>query len=716
MTAKELSLTEQTLRLAQESVDQLKSKLDEVSTAKSKEAKAHLEETANLRAAAIDATAAHEKLTDELKMDIFQLHANMKEVTEHFAKEEAALADKISVLGAQLVESESRQAEDATKSEEKIADLQALIDIIQARFSEEKSSLTHKIETLQSDAKAASAAAYKEREALSNKLSAITIELETSDKVRDSLLQNSSQLVKNNDFYLEKLKALEQQLAKAEGVSSVTSVQLSQLEEKHAIISRENQDTKCRLEQVLQEYESSKQEVVILKQGYIQKAKSAEMQVLLDEIQGLKNAPQYQINAPETALLHTKILALQEARETEIAVISHLFDENSFLRSQVTTIQSSGQQVATDSGNATEQQVTELSRKMDIAVRQNGVFEAQLNEVKKLADFAQNQILRLEQEKKEDRDARKLDEIFHKVCNDSEKEEEIFADSKHDIKEQNRRLLSENDNLKILLNKEQSAHNCSQARLELAESTLHSLKDELETVRSDHESCRSKIQELTSAQINSRLLAARNDTQLEEISKLKDQLETREPLVQAGIHARRIRWEYAKGRMGFDGRWYDDRGTKNRAVIKSAQRMIRRPNFAADAALFFLGVLSSDEDRRMFNQTYHKRLCSDFHATVKSQQLAEIESMRTTLRDRCRIRAGFENVFEDSDEYKHLASLCYMKFKSMMTDAGLNDNSDKMKRKEVRDLFDADEQVQSVIERMREIYERAMRGFSYRWP
>ena len=695
---KELSAVQSSLELSQEHAIQLQSKLEDLEIAKSKQEHTYLE-TAKLLVEATENVATQSKVVDELKMEVHRLEDEMKKAAELFSRQEVALKDRIDALEVRLVEAAVAQNQEVKKHENNMAALQAQSKSAEANLTAEKARIVEKVNSRQIELEAVTAVGNEERKAHSKKISIINCELQDANKHKDHLLQSSSQITKNNDRHLENIKCLEKKLKEAEevGVSS-PSVTLARLE---------NENTRSQLEEVLKEREV-KQEDTMLRQGNIHKEKSAELEEDRDaSSHSLTEVNKLQVGSSNAALLHAKILALEEARVIEVAVISYLFEENSFLKSQISMLQSEHQN-AQELRSTTDQEALALGRELDANRREIEILAAQLVEVKRLADFAQGQVLRMEQDKLESLEALKFLETLKDLQNRPEKHQNDLTDTLQIIQEENSRLLSEIDGLKTLLAKKQADHESCQARLTEVESRWRALKDTLKTETTAHGSTR---KELTSTRMKLQLSAARNDTQDEEISKLKDQLDTKEPLVQTGIQARRIWWEYAKGRLGFDGRWYDDRGITDRTVIRHAQSIIKRPDFAADAALFFLGVLNSDQDRRMYRSTYHRNLLSDFNKTTRSEQMAEVVTMSTGLRDRCRIRAGFENVYEDSDEYKYLENQCYTQFKRMMTDAELTTNSDKMKRKEVRELFDADAQVLANVGRMREIYEAAMVGF-----
>ncbi|PVH78797.1 hypothetical protein DL98DRAFT_655839 [Cadophora sp. DSE1049] len=683
-TIKELNATEHNLKLIQGHATQLKSKLDDVKSAKSKEDKAQLEEIAQLRAANTASTAAHNKVTDELKGEILKLHTQMKETAESFAKQEVTLSDKITALEARLDESAAAQTPETKKHHDKMAALQSQMETAETAFTKEKAALVQKIDTMQVELETVNATVNEERKAHLKELSATTSKLQAAIQLRDHLLQSSSQIAKNNDCHLENIKCLEKELKEAEEASLSISVQLSKLEREHASLSEENGNTQRRLEEVLKEREATKQEAVMLKQGNTQKDKSAAMDELLDELQGLREGTQSQANSEETACLHTKVLALEEARVIEVAVISHLFEENSFLRAQVSVLQSE-QQIADEPHNVTDQQALDLRNEKEAALKDNEILTAQLVEIKKLAEFAQDQVLRMEQDRLENQEIFKLLETFKEVQNDPKKDDSALDDALHSVQEENVRLLSEIDGLKSLFAKKQAIQESCQTKLTELESKSRTLKDDLKTEQLAHGSTR---QELASAKMKIQLQAAAIDTNAEKVSKLEDQIEIERPLVQAGIRARQLWWELSKQRKHSN-------------------------DSAADNALFVLGVMNSPADRSIYKVIYRSPVQSDARKVALSGQLSEILSMAATLRNRCRIRANFPNEYTDSAQFKAMEEWCRADFDRRMNEAGLDENSSRAEKKAVRDAFDTDATVRTYVSRMKEIFERAMEDFPH---
>jgi hypothetical protein len=146
----------------------------------------------------------------------------------------------------------------------------------------------------------------------------------------------------------------------------------------------------------------------------------------------------------------------------------------------------------------------------------------------------------------------------------------------------------------------------------------------------------------------------------------------------------------------------------NWEVIKATKAT---PDSAADHALFVLGTMTSDRDRITYERIYRNAVQSDTHKVVLSDQLCLIQTMAATLRNRCRIRANFSNVYTDSAHFKAMEEWCHDEFDRRMDGAGINDNSTRAEKKAIRDAFDKDADVHAYVRRMKEIFKSAMKDF-----
>lgn len=702
---KELSTVQSSLHLSQEHAIQLQSNLADLESVKSKQEHTYLE-TAKLLVEATEIVATQSKVVDELKTEVHRLEDEMKKAAELFSRQEVTLKDRIDALEVRSAEAAIAQDQEVKKHENNMAALQAQSKSAEANLTAEKAQLVEKVNSMQIELEAVTAVANEERKAHSEKILAINCELQDANKHKNHLLQSCSQITKNNDRHLENIKCLEKKLKEAEEASVLSSVTLARLEREYTKLNEENENTRKQLEEVLKDREV-KQEATMLRQDDIQKDKSAELEEVRDaSSQSLTEVTNLQAGLSDAATLHTKVLALEEARVIEVAVASHLFEENSFFKSQISMLQSEHQN-AQKLRSTTNQEALALGKELEASRRENEILAAQLVEAKRFADFAQGQVLRMEQDKLESLEVVKLLKTLKDLQNRPEKDKKDVTNTLHSIQEKNSQLLSETDDLKTLLAEKQADHESCQAKLTEIEPRWRVLKDTLETERTAHASTRL---ELSSAKMKLQLQAAAIATNAERLSKLEDQIEINGPLVKAGIRARQLWWERSKQRKDSNGRWYNRHEFEppNWQIIESARAT---PDFAADNALFVLGIMTRPADLSKYMIIYRSPVQSDASRVALSEQLSEISTMSATLRDRCRIRACFSNVYTDSNLFKAMEEWCQAEFDRRMREAVINENSNRVEKKPVRDAFDNDPTVRAYVTRMKGIFERAMEDF-----
>ncbi|KAH7417598.1 hypothetical protein BKA64DRAFT_718335 [Cadophora sp. MPI-SDFR-AT-0126] len=705
--ANDLRNAEYSLRLSRERVVRLESNLNDLNSIKSKEQVAQSEEIEQLRTALIDSKASHDKLTDELEEAILQLQKDMKEAAEKSAEQKVILSDEVATLESQIDAYTTAHIQEAHKQEDKIAALQAQLESNEATYTREKAALAQEIHRVQAELKTANATAVKEWKEHSEKLSAAASKLQTVIEFKGYLLQSSFHIATNNEHHLERIKYLEKKLTEAEEASLSRSVQLSNVKEEHASLTEEFGNTHRQLEEALRKLESTTQEAVVQKQGNTENLESAETDKVLDELYMIRDGIQFQPDPAETAYLQARVLALEEARVIEVAVISHLFEENTSLRAQVSVLQSE-QQVTVEAHSSFEQEALELRNEKEAVVKDNEILTAQLVEIKKLADFAQTQVLRMEQDKSDKLEIVKLLATFKDLQNGTKGYLKNIQDVLNSIQEENAQLVSgELTGLKTFLSEKLGGggEQSCQTKLTEIESKLRALKDILKKEKLSHDSTR---QELASARMKMQLQAAAIDTNAEKISELEDQIEIEQPLVQAGIRARQLWWERSKQCKDSYGRWYSTHEPPNWQIVNSAQA---KPDSAADNALFVLGIMTSPRDRSIYNLIYRNPVQSDPRKIALSRQLSAIITMAATLRNRCRLRANFPNEYTDSAQFKAMKQWCEEELDRRMNEAGLDENSSRAEKKVVRDAFDNDATVRTYVLRMKEIFETAMEDF-----
>ncbi|CAL3964682.1 unnamed protein product [Diplocarpon coronariae] len=197
--------------------------------------------------------------------------------------------------------------------------------------------------------------------------------------------------------------------------------------------------------------------------------------------------------------------------------------------------------------------------------------------------------------------------------------------------------------------KEVTAHKCCQLRLASAKATLMNLwksiaedkllkraigarkkadtecslqlfQTSLENERKALQICR---QELVTAETRANEQSNNNSIHPKKLADLEIKKELHKGLVDIGIVASFAYWESAKKYCDSNGNWFQDRGSniKSKSFIADAAKTVTaRPYIAADAALFSLGFLSAETDRRMFFDMYQTQLC---RAQFESKSIRE---------------------------------------------------------------------------------------------
>ncbi|EKD13011.1 uncharacterized protein L3040_007091 [Drepanopeziza brunnea f. sp. 'multigermtubi'] len=220
-------------------------------------------------------------------------------------------------------------------------------------------------------------------------------------------------------------------------------------------------------------------------------------------------------------------------------------------------------------------------------------------------------------------------------------------------------------------------------------------------------------------------LTKANAIYAEQVAKLEQTIERQAPLVEIGVSGRRVYWEQAKERRGYDGRWYQYRGAgvSEKGIFSTFKGKISRPDVAADTSLFLLGILHDPADEEMYREIYQ---VSAAHIDIQQQQLlllatnpetlTEILTMNATLRDFGRYRAdGSTRDFHDSDQFKQLERECKAAYAVRLARANLAEGdiaqSDIVRLKAIQEAFDNDPETEETMNALREIFERALKSF-----
>ncbi|KAI9049994.1 hypothetical protein LZ554_006139 [Drepanopeziza brunnea f. sp. 'monogermtubi'] len=214
-------------------------------------------------------------------------------------------------------------------------------------------------------------------------------------------------------------------------------------------------------------------------------------------------------------------------------------------------------------------------------------------------------------------------------------------------------------------------------------------------------------------------LTKANAKYAEQVATLEQTIERQAPLVEIGVFGRRVYWEQAKERRGYDGRWYQYRGAgvSEKGVFSAFKAKISRPDIAADTYLFLLGILHDPADVDMYREIYQ---VSAAHIDIQQQQqliatnpnaLTEISTMNATLRDYGRYRVdGSMRDFHDSDRFRELERECKTAYAVSIAESDIA-QSDIVKLKAVQEAFDIDPETKETMDALREIFERALKSF-----
>ncbi|KAK2630235.1 hypothetical protein QTJ16_001055 [Diplocarpon rosae] len=236
------------------------------------------------------------------------------------------------------------------------------------------------------------------------------------------------------------------------------------------------------------------------------------------------------------------------------------------------------------------------------------------------------------------------------------------------------------------------------------EASLKSLQTSLENERKILQICHHK---LDAAEARANEQATSDAIHLEKIANLENKLELWRGLVDVGILARFAYWQSAKKYCDINGNWYQDRGSNVKSksfIAETTKKATARPHIAADAALFLLGILSEEPDRRMFFDIYQTELCSTIREQAHPRLLAEIATSKAAVRERSRAYGLVEQGYEKSGQLLKLEKKCMAKYLHMSSATGSSE------LKAVQDEFDAERDVKEKVQTIQQIADSAMRN------
>ncbi|KAL5326579.1 hypothetical protein ACEPPN_004266 [Leptodophora sp. 'Broadleaf-Isolate-01'] len=632
----------------------------------------------------------------------------------------------------------------------------SLLEETNAAISKEAKTLKFKLEDataeyetnkkkIRNDLKASAAAFAKDREADAKKTAALKSQLQEVTEARNSAVAESSLVAGNYASLQSNIENISMQLKEVKEAYSSSTVDNSRLRDDNKSMSDKIYRFEIQLKQIVAARDAAQQEALSLKDSFHVKY-SGYLETLLDQLKISTTETHSPVSEAEKKHPQDRVQDLKDARDTEVQLISHLFREREDLTEQITKLQAQIKGAA-EFRSTTSSQLAEILNHKNTAVQENAVLAAQLIEVRNFLDFAQKQVLRLEQENIADHLSSQAGTKVEDIQATIQVDQITDNISKEESANDSAVLLLEIDRLKSLLEKEETAHRSYETKLTCSESSLRNVKSQLEKEQSAHLTSTRKLDDLfqrdtavqtakvidlqvslkkeksehqicktnlAHAQETLRGLTATNEACTEKIAQLEAQVGLREPLFQVGLRARQLWWEQARHQRFPNRIWrpYRNRGSANKGLVKRFKAKMEQPDCAADTSLFLHGALASDDDRSMFQSIYRRNVPNEIRKVTNPVLLMEVTNMRAALRDRSRLSAYIYDVnFHNSDEYDILEQECKMTFQRMMAAAGQNRNSAGPERRAVEDAFDNDPVVRANVQRMTQIFNREMRYF-----
>ncbi|KAH6719637.1 hypothetical protein BKA61DRAFT_730083 [Leptodontidium sp. MPI-SDFR-AT-0119] len=551
----------------------------------------------------------------------------------------------------------------------------SLLEETNAAISKEAKTLKFKLEDataeyetnkkkIRNDLKPSAAAFAKDREADAKKTAALKSRLQEVTEARNSAVAESSLVAGNNASLQSNIENISMQLKEVKEAYFSSTVDNSRLRDDNKSMSDKIYRFEIQLKQIVEARDAAQQEALSLKDSFHVKY-SGYLETLLDQLKISTTETHSPVSEAEKKHLQDRVQDLKDARDTEVQLISHLFREREDLTEQITKLQAQIKGAA-EFRSATSSQLAEILNHKNTAVQENAVLAAQLIEVRNFLDFAQKQVLRLEQENIADHLSSQAGTKVEDIQATIQVDQITDNISKEESANDSAVLLLEIDRLKSLLEKEETAHKSYETKLTCSESSLRNVKSQLEKEQSAHLTSTRKLDDLL-----------QRDTAVQ-TAKVIDL----------------------------------NRGSANKGLVKRFKAKMERPDCAADTSLFLQGALASDDNRSMFQSIYRRNVPNEIRKVTNPVLLMEVTNMRAALRDRSRLSAYIYDVnFHNSDEYDILEQECKMTFQRMMAAAGQNRNSAGPERRAVEDAFDNDPVVRANVQRMTQIFNREMRYF-----
>ncbi|KAG4432334.1 hypothetical protein IFR05_012184 [Cadophora sp. M221] len=383
--------------------------------------------------------------------------------------------------------------------------LQKKLETAESQLHEQRDKLQNRIVTLRNNLETSATALAEKKKVAAKKIATLKSHLREVTIARDSAITESSQLTEDNASLQRSIADVGMQLTEAKEVNSASVARTSQLEEEKKSMSNKIEGFEIQLKQTVDARDAAQQEAISLKDSFHIKY-SRYFEAFLDQLKISTTETHSPVGVAESNYLQDRVQDLKDSRDIDVHLISHFFKEREDLTNQIAKLQAEIKDGA-QSRAATSLQVSEILNDKNTVVQENAVLIAQLIEVRSFLEFAQKQILRLEQETIADDLSSQERTNVENIQSIIQVKQIIDEISNEESENDSAALLLEIEELKSLLEKEKTALESQKTKVRCSESSLRNVKIQLEKEQSAHQISTKKLEDLlqrdNAAQISS---------------------------------------------------------------------------------------------------------------------------------------------------------------------------------------------------------------------